>query len=176
MSDYIRSKIEGGTYFFTVVTFNRMPIFNNSFARKWLKTAFQKIQQKYPFKIIAICLLPEHLHCIWQLPKNDKDYSIRWKGIKGLFTKYYLLNGGKQGNRNKSRIEKREAAVWQRRYWEHTIIDEDDLLNHIDYIHFNPVKHGYVNHPGKWPWTSFHKFTQLGYYEDFWGLNEPLKI
>ncbi len=91
--------------------------------------------------------LPEHLHCIWRLPEGDRDYSKRWRLIKGMFSKRYLKAGGKEGTRNQSRLRKREAAIWQRRYWEHQIRDDEDFETHFDHIHFNPVKHAHVRQP-----------------------------
>ncbi len=169
MSDYIRAKLPGGLYFFTLVTFNRRKFLTSKLARGILRQGWQDVQGKHPFKVEAICLLPDHLHCIWRLPPDDCDYPKRWRLIKTMFSRRYLKAGGREGNRNQSRKEKREVAVWQRRYWEHMIRDDIDFNRHFDYIHFNPVKHALVQRPQDWKWTSFHRYQRLGYYPDDWG-------
>ena len=116
-----------------------------------------------------MCLLPDHLHCIWTLPESDSNYSVRWKEIKRVFTRGYPAQIGSGEARNPSREKRGEAAIWQRRFWEHTIRDEVDLARHIDYVHFNPVKHGLVEDTADWPWSSFHRFARTGYYPDNWG-------
>lgn len=166
MPQYRRSLIEGGTFFFTVVTFNRAPILTGEEARNLLHAAWLDVTGRFPFRTVAVCLLPDHLHCIWSLPDGDRDFSLRWKEIKRLFTKGYLQQVGPGEERNESRLKKGEAAIWQRRFWEHTIRDEQDLNRHLDYIHFNPVKHGLVKSVAEWPWSSIHRFVTMGYYEN----------
>jgi len=173
MPQYQRAFVPGGTYFFTVVTFDRRPILTSESSRPILREVWLYIQERYPFKVDAICLLPEHLHCIWTLPSNDADYSRRWSAIKGLFSRKYLAAGGEEGTRNPSRARKGEAAVWQRRFWEHCVRDQEDFNRHVDYIHFNPVKHGLVESPRDWPWSSFHRYVAAGYYVSEWGAVEP---
>lgn len=126
--------------------------------------------EKHPFKVEAICLLPDHLHCIWKLPPDDYDYPKRWRLIKAKFSRLYLKAGGEEGFRNDSRNMKKERAIWQRRYWEHTIKDEEDFARHFDYIHYNPVKHGYVKKAADWKWSSFHRYLRLGYFDEDWGF------
>ena len=172
MPDYRRAIVPGGTFFFTVVTFDRKPILTSAFSRQILRLAWKTVQEKHPFKCNAICLLPEHVHCIWTLPENDANYSIRWAAIKALFSKHYLLVGGIEGIRNTSRKRKGEAAIWQRRYWEHCIQDEKDFIRHFDYIHYNLVKHNLVRNVSEWKWSSFHKYKLKGYYKDGWGEND----
>ncbi len=169
MPYYRRSLIEGGTYFFTVVTFDRAPILESAEARKLLHSAWLNVSNRFPFKTVAVCLLPDHLHCIWSLPEGDSDYSKRWKEVKRLFTREYLLQIGSGGSRNTSRLKRGEAAIWQRRFWEHTIQDEHDLNRHLDYVHYNPVKHGLVRNVSEWLWSSFHRYVRLGYYDASWG-------
>lgn len=176
MPQYRRSLIEGGTYFFTVVTFNRLPILTGDQARGWLHSAWVEACRRSPFETVAVCLLPEHIHCIWSMPEGDAEYSRRWSEIKRFFTKGYLLNTGEGGERNESRLKRREAAVWQRRFWEHTIRDEEDLNRHLDYIHYNPVKHGLVKSAAEWPWSSFHRFVRMGYYAEGRGEGVEDKI
>ena len=144
MPQYRRSNLAGGTFFFTVVTFNRKPILINEASRHLLHDAWVDTKKRFPFKTEALCLLPDHIHFIWSLPENDTNYSVRIKEIKRLFTKSYLVLIGPGEFRNESHKKQGEAAIWQRRFWEHTIRDQEDYQNHLDYIHFNPVKHGLV--------------------------------
>lgn len=164
MSNYRRAKFCGGYYFFTIVTYERRKILTSELARKHLRHAFDKVRLKRYFKTIAICLLPEHLHCIWKLPEGDGDFSTRWSLIKRDFTMNYLRDGGDEFAQNKSRLKHRHRDVWQKRFWEHQIKDERDLQNHIDYIHYNPVKHGLVKDIGAWPWSTYHKYVESGHY------------
>ncbi len=175
MAKYRRLYIPGGTYFFTVVTFDRRPFLTSDLARKCLRAAWIEVRRKYPFELDALCLLPDHLHCLWTLP-DDVDYSIRWSAIKGGFTRRYLAAGGTQGVRSPSRWKKGEAAVWQRRFWEHTIRNDKDLRRHYDYIHYNPVKHGLVQRPYDWPWSTFRRYVRMGWYDREWGREEPATV
>ena len=169
MSKYLRAKTPGGLYFFTLITFDRGKFLTSNLARRILREVWKDVQNKHPFTVEAVCLLPEHLHCIWRLPEGDSDYPQRWRLIKGMFSRRYLKAGGKEGARNQSHLRKREAAIWQRRYWEHRIRDDEDFEKHFDYIHFNPVKHALVHRPQDWMWTSFHRYQRLGYYPHGWG-------
>jgi putative transposase len=169
MPEYRRSFNPGGTFFFTVVTYNRMPILASDKARNILRSAWTNVKIHHPFTIDAICLLPDHLHCIWTMPEDDTNYSLRWKEIKKSFSTEYGRSREVDEQRSASREKRREAAVWQRRFWEHTIRDEEDLQNHLDYIHYNPVKHGLVNCVKEWQWSSFHRYVTMGYYDADWG-------
>jgi putative transposase len=126
-----------------------------------------------PFGVEAVCVLPDHLHTIWSLPESDHDYPARWRKLKGVFSREYRASGGSHCETNRSRRQKREVAVWQRRYWEHRIRDVDDLRRHVEYTHFNPVKHGYVTDLNDWPWSSFHDHVKRGWIEPDWGSVEP---
>jgi putative transposase len=134
MSTYRRAFVEGATYFFTAVTYNRLPILTTDESRAILHDAWLDVQGRFPFTTVAVCLLPEHLHCIWSLPEGETDYPVRWKEIKRLFTKGYVAKVGLGEERNESRLMKGEAAIWQRRYWEHVIRDEQDLRRHEDCV------------------------------------------
>ncbi len=168
MSNYIRAHLPGGSFFFTVITYNRYPIFKSMHSRRLLKKSWLTTIKKRPFFLEAICLLPEHIHFIMRLPENDIDYSTRISSMKAHFTKYFLEeNHGKGfflGYRDKG-----ERTVWQHRFWEHMIRDEDDLIKHIEYIHFNPVKHGLVNRVQDWSWSSFHRYVLEDIYPLDWG-------
>ena len=166
---YRRNQKPGACYFFTLVTYQRQPLLTQTNIDR-LRLAFKREIQKRPFNIDAIVILPDHLHTLWQLPEHDHDYSIRWSNIKRFFS-----TGCEQPQTTipKSRLNKREKTVWQRRFWEHTIRDEDDWRRHMDYIHYNPVKHGHVQSPKDWPYSSFNQCVAKGWYEDNWGSSEP---
>ncbi len=173
VSNYRRYYVPGGMYFFTLVTHERRPLFADAVSRRLLREAILKEQQKRPFGLYAIVLLPDHCHTIWSLPPGDKVYSLRWTRIKETFTRNYLAAGGTEGTMSPSRESQQERAVWQRRFWEHTIVDEDDLKRCVDYIHWNPVKHGLVLRVCDWEWSSFHRFVEMGEYEQDWGKANP---
>jgi putative transposase len=169
MSDYRRYFVPGGTYFFTLVAEGRAPLFAEDWTRCILGSLIRRCLSRNPVEVVAMVLLPDHLHSLWTLPPGDDRYSVRWNWIKGEFTKAFLANGGREQPRQASRIRERRRSVWQRRFWEHTIRDEDDLENHFDYIHYNPVKHGYAKRPRDWPWSSFHRWVERGHYDIDWG-------
>lgn len=164
MPNYIRTKSEGGYYFFTVVTYDRRKLFCWEWARGCLREAILEAQSRYPYESVAFCLMPEHLHCIWKLPQGDANFSIRWSLIKGLFTRRYRLRVGRVESLSTSRARKEEACIWQRRFWEHRIRDEHDLQKHVDYVHYNPVKHGLVERLEDWPWSTYHRYVKEGLY------------
>jgi len=141
MPNYRRWYVPGGTFFFTLVTHLRRPIFEMASARRLLKAAVAEIRKDRPFETVAYVLLPDHLHVIWQLPRGDDDYSTRWKRIKEEFTLKFL-DSHDEGRRSDTMLLRGERGVWQRRFWEHTVGDEDDLKRCADYIHWNPKKHG----------------------------------
>ena len=182
MPNYIRAR-EGNMYFFTVVTWRRQPILCHEACRTMLREAISEVRQNYPFDIAAWVLLPDHMHCIWNLPKGDTDYSRRWGMIKAGFTRRMkrMMEKGQTmkdmlpiAMKTKSQKQRNEGTLWQRRFWEHTIRDERDFNNHCDYIHFNPVKHGLVSAPSEWPWSTFHRFVEKGIYPRDWGGNIEL--
>jgi putative transposase len=132
-----------------------------------LRQAFRKVRSNRPFVLEAMVVLPDHLHCIWTLPTDDIDFMTRWRLIKTWFTKH--AKPAAQCTVTRSRFNSGEYRVWQPRYWEHQLRDETDLSHHLDYIHFNPVKHGHVLSPSEWPYSSFGKFVRLGHYPADWG-------
>ena len=157
MSRYRRAKIEGGAFFFTLALANRSSdLLIREINR--LRHAYKVVQERLPFETIAICVLPDHLHVLWLLPNGDADFSSRWSLIKSNFSR--ALPAAK--SRSASKITKREKGIWQRRYWEHAIRDNADLERHVDYIHYNPVKHGLVSRVVDWPHSSFHRYVERG--------------
>jgi putative transposase len=168
MPNYRRAFQPGGTFFFTVVTVGRTGILTSENARRWLHEAFAECGAARPFVQVASVLLPEHLHELWTLPTGDSDYSTRWRQIKTAFTRRYLDGDGVEQAVTADHHEQGRRGVWQPRFYEHTIRDETDLNNHLDYIHYNPVKHGLVTCPHLWPWSSFHRFVREGKYEPGW--------
>lgn len=173
MADYRRNYVPGGTYFFTVVTAGRRCIFSSALGRECLRYAISDIQTTFPFTAFATVLLPDHLHSVWILPPGDDRYSTRWRRIKEEFTRTYLERGGSEYPLSASRKKKGERGIWQRRFWEHTIRDEDDLKRCVDYMHWNPCKHNLVPHPRDWPWSTFHRFVEQGEYDINWGSTNP---
>ena len=125
-----------------------------------LRRAFQHVKEQHPFVIDAAVILPDHLHCIWTLPVGDADFSLRWRLIKTWFTKHF--RGKSQFDVNSARARKHGQAVWQHRYWEHLIRDDWDFEQHVHYIHYNPVKHGYVLRPIDWQYSSIHRYIAQG--------------
>jgi putative transposase len=156
MSRYRRSLTGGGTFFFTVNLADRKSRLLVD-EIECLRQAFDLARQRYPFKMLAYSVLPEHLHAIWRLPDDDARFGLRWSIIKRAFSKQLPA-----GERSASKHAKREKGIWQRRFWEHQIRDEVDLQRHVDYIHFNAVKHGLVQRAADWPYTSFHWYVESG--------------
>jgi putative transposase len=176
MSWYRRYREPGGIYFFTAVTYNRLPILVSDTARPLLRRALQETQEERPFEILAIVLLPDHLHTLWRLPPNDNAYSTRWRLVKSRFTRALLESGYVEPVSSSSRKARQEHTIWQRRGWEHLVRDERDWKNHLDYVHFNPVKHGLVATPRDWAYSTFGKYVSLGEYDEQWGATEPSNL
>lgn len=166
MSDYRRVYISGGTYFFTVVTYQRQKLFSDNQNVEWLRQAFKTVKHKRPFEMPAVVVLPDHLHCLWSLPKGDADFSTRWQMIKTAFSRRISNGVRADGSKN----------IWQPRFYEHCIRDESDYDRNLDYIHFNSVKHGLVASPGEWTHSSFHRFVGKGWYSKNWGETPPIDI
>jgi putative transposase len=163
MTDYRRNRVPGGTYFFTVNLLDRQ---SDILVRQVgaLRDAVAAARAANRFHIDAWVVLPDHMHCVWTLPDGDTDFSGRWKAIKKAILK--SLPAGE--HRSPSRVAKGERGIWQRRFWEHAIRDERDYGAHIDYVHFNPVRHGLVDHVATWPYSSFHRYVERGVYPADW--------
>ena len=161
-----RVHASGGTYFFTVVTAGRAPVLARPTHVRSLRRALVATQASHPFAIDALVMLPDHLHCIWTLPEGESDFSLRWQLVKKRCAKLLEAQG----------LSIRGRRLWQPRFWEHLLRDADDLARHIDYIHYNPVRHGLVPRPGDWPFSSFHRFARAGVYGPGWGEADPVSI
>ena len=171
MPDYRRARTKGGTYFFTVVTHRRQPILTDEPIRAALRESIENTRKRLPFEIVAWVLLPDHLHCIWMLPDDDADFDKRWGMIKRQVSQVCGLQYNLTEWQNASRRSRNETSLWQRRYWEHQIRDETDLTRHIEYIHWNPVKHSLVRQVSDWPYSTFHKYVAQGIYPMDWAGN-----
>jgi putative transposase len=164
MSHYRRASIDGGLFFFTVTLADRSSDLLLRHIDR-LRRIYRMIQERHPFETIAICVLPDHLHALWRLPSGDANFPLRWSLIKSGFSR------GLPGDepRSRSKLGRRERGLWQRRYWEHAIRNEADLARHIDYIHFNPVKHRLVRRVWDWPYSSFKHYVARGDLPPDWG-------
>ena len=163
MSCYRRSLVAGGTFFFTVTLAERhSPVLVEHIDH--LRLVYGRVQREHPFETVAICVLPDHLHAVWALPAEDADFSLRWSLIKAGFSRGLAVST----RRSASKVVKREKGIWQRRFWEHQIRDDLDLQRHVDYIYFNPVKHGHVARVADWPHSSFHRDVTHGIYPSDW--------
>lgn len=166
MSDYRRAREQGAYYFFTLTTEQRQPVLTQPRLREALRLAIVQVRQRYPFTIAGWVLLPDHLHCLWQLPAGDADFGLRWSLIKRLTNQALPRTPGAI---SLSRCLRRESGLWQRRFWEHRIRDEEDYRRHLDYLHWNPVRHGLVERVADWPWSSYHRLVREGVYPADWG-------
>jgi len=170
MANYRRDRIPGGTWFFTVTLANRK---SDLLTREigCLREAVRRVRHDWPFHIDAWVVLPDHIHAVWTLPEGDRDFSTRWRLIKSCFSR-----GMPRMERvSASRLRKGERGIWQRRFWEHRIRDENDYRRHVDYVHINPLKHGYVEQVIDWPFSTFHRFVEQGQYPPDWAGSMALK-
>lgn len=168
MPNYRRACVPGGSFFFTLVCEQRVPLFADARARRLLGSVLRRAQSNWPFTINAIVLLPDHLHAIWSLPSGDTAYSARWGWIKKEFTQGWLDLGGDEQRVSSGGKREGRRGVWQRRFWEHTLESEDDFERHFDYIHYNAVKHKLVRCPRDWKSSSFHRWVDAGVYPADW--------
>ena len=163
---YRRIKTAGGTYFFTVNLADRSSALLVEHVAE-LRQAVRTVKQRHPFDILAWVVLPEHTHATWTLPPNDEDFSTRWMLIKTGFSR--SIQSGE--SINASRLRKGERGIWQRRFWEHQIRDENDLARHIDYVHINPVKQGHAVKASDWPYSSIHRYIRSGVLAADWAAD-----
>lgn len=173
MPNYKRLFIPNSYVFLTVTTNMRYPLLIDNI--ELLRESFKRAKYAYKFNLYASVILPEHMHLII-FPENIDEYPKIIFAVKYHFSRN--IDGG-LGNppyqKTNSKIIKKEKGIWQRRYYEHTIRNEDDLNKHLDYIHYNPVKHKYVNNVKEWEYSSFHKFVEKNMYELNWGSNEEVR-
>ena len=164
---YRRANTPGGTYFFTVNLTDRS---SRLLVERIddLRASLRSVRQRHPFEIEACVVLPDHLHAIWTLPPDDADFSTRWALIKAGFSRR-IERGEPIGP---SRLAKGERGLWQRRFWEHQIRDEADMRRHIDYVHFNPVKHGHTARAADWPFSSIHRWIRSGDLPNNWAASD----
>ena len=167
---YRRAFMPGGSFFFAVVTHRRVPLLASAHAVEVLRGAFRAVRKARPFEVDAMAVLPDHLHCIWTLPPGDTDFATRWRLVKTCFTKH--CDPALRPAPDRARMTKREQALWQHRYWEHLLRDEADFNRHVEYIHYNPVKHAHVQAPMDWPYSSFRRYVEAGLYAADWGRVE----
>ena len=164
MPNYRRAWQPGGTYFFTVNLLQRQ---NNDLLTRHiglLRDAVRLVQQHHPFLIHGWVVLPDHLHCIIELPSHEADFAVRWRLIKSAFSKGLPITE----RRSQIRLARGERGIWQRRYWEHLIRDEADFRAHMDYVHINPLKHGLVKQVREWPYSTFHRLVEKDAYPADW--------
>ncbi|MDP4029522.1 MAG: transposase [Gallionella sp.] len=166
MPDYRRNRVPGGTYFFTVNPLERRERLLVEHIDA-LRDAVRQVRAQRPFHIDAWAVLPDHMHCVWTLSHGDVDYSSRWKAIKIAFAKTLPRTERLSAVRER----KGERGIWQRRFWEHTIRDDQDYAAHVDYVHINPFKHGLVERVADWPYSSFHRFVTDGIYPQDWAMD-----
>jgi putative transposase len=172
---YRRMDVASATYFFTLVTYRRQPLLADAGAIALFESVVKSVQGKRPFAVEAQVVLPDHLHAMWTLPDGDADYSTRWRLIKEGFTREYARRHSLP-RPDPARKARGERTVWQRRFWEHLIRDDRDFSAHLEYIHFNPVKHGLASAPRDWPFSSFSQWVARGAYDEDWGSNEMPKL
>ncbi len=160
---YRRNRVQGGTYFFTATLKDRRSRLLIDCIDQ-LRASYAHAQRERPFETLAVVVLPDHLHAVWTLPESDVDYSGRWRLIKAGFSRSLAQQGLIELRPGKAGYD-----LWQSRFWEHTIRDDDDLKRHVDYIHYNPVKHGLVARIADWPHSSFHRYVRQGDMPLDWG-------
>ena len=168
MPNYRRNRVPGGTFFFTVNLRDRMSDLLTTRIDA-LREAVRQTRDRAPFHIDAWVILPDHMHFVWSLPEGDSDFPGRWQAIKAAFSKSLPFDGSPTPDM----ARRGYRGIWQRGYWEHTIRDDRDYAAHLDYTHFNPVRHGFVADPAEWPYSSFRRCVSRGLYPAGWGREKP---
>ncbi|MET1077471.1 MAG: transposase [Pseudomonas sp.] len=167
MTAYRRDHTPGATWFFTLNLADRRGDLLSAQVHL-LRASFIRVMHAHPWHIDAIVVLPNHLHALCTLPSEDADFALRWRLIKAGFSRALSRTEAISA----SRQSKGERGIWQRRYWEHRIRDEQDFTRHVDYIHYNPRKHGHVQRVADWPWSSFHRYVAAGLLPKDWAANK----
>ena len=168
MPDHLRNRVAGGYDFFTVYLLER---YRNQLLVTQidiLRDVVRRVRKRHLFHIDGWVVLPDHMHCIWTLPPGDDNYTKRMRLVKTLFSKEMP----KKERRSNVRQQKGERGIWQRRYCEHTIRDKRDFAAHLDYLHYNPVKHGYVRKVKDWPHSTFRHHVKQGLYPENWATDD----
>ena len=168
MPEYRRSRTPGATFFFTVNTLRRQAFLIDEDVRAALRAGIERTRATMPFRIDAWVLLPDHLHCIWTLPEGDANFSTRWRIIKTIVTQQCGARLNQAALLSRRRVSKNQSSLWQQRFWEHQIRDNEDYARHVDYVHWNPVKHGYVTRVADWPYSSVHRYLREGWLPANW--------
>jgi putative transposase len=171
VSQYRRANTPGGSYFFALVSYRRQAILCDEPIRNTLREGIKTVQSSRPFTIDALVLLPDHLHCLWTLPPEDADFSGRWSLIKRRVSLVCAELYKREEWLSTSKKKHRESTIWQRRFWEHQIRDQADYDRHLDYIHYNPVKHGLCNSPADWPYSTLHRYIRAEKYPSNWAVS-----
>jgi len=174
MPNFIRADAPGATYFFTLALEDRGARYLVDHVAV-LRSCVAQVKERHPFDIEAMVVLPEHLHALWRLPVDDNDFSTRWMLIKQAFTRNLVEAGVLPPEAATPRGRRGERSVWQKRFWEHQVQDDADFARHVDYIHFNPVKHGWVLRARDWPYSSLHRFVREGKLPEDWGISEAIE-
>ncbi|MBC5785361.1 transposase [Ramlibacter sp. USB13] len=174
MPNYIRADAAGATFFFTLTLQDRGARYLVDHVTE-LRACLRTVKERHPFDIEAMVVLPEHIHALWRLPVDDGDYSTRWMLLKQSFTRRLTELGVLAPEAEKPKGRRGERSVWQRRFWEHQVTDEADFARHVDYIHFNPVKHGWVLRARDWPYSSLHRFVREGKLPADWGISAAIE-
>jgi len=169
MSHYRRANTPGASYFFTVVAYRRQPILCDAPIRAALRNTIHEVRNRRPFVVDAWVLLPDHLHCLWTLPPGDADFATRWSLTKRRVSVACNRRYRQEAWLTASKKKHRESTLWQRRYWEHQIRNETDFARHVDYIHYNPVKHSLSRTPQAWPYSTVHRYIETGMVPADWG-------
>jgi REP-associated tyrosine transposase len=172
MTNYRRAHTPGATWFFTVTLAERHGnrLLVDHIDR--LRQTVLDVKRRHPFRIDALVVLPDHLHCLWTLPPGETDYGTRWGLIKAGFSRGIAAGEALSASRSK----RGERGLWQRRFWEHLIRDDADFARHADYIHWNPVKHGHVGRVADWPYSTFHAWVARGVYAADWGGGDDVEL
>ena len=166
---YRRAYVPGGTFFFTLNLNDRSSTLLTDQIHL-LRDSMRQVIIRHPVKILAMVILPDHLHAVWSLPPDDDDYSLRWSLIKSGFSRALPRTEFVSSSRSR----KRERGIWQRRFWEHLIRDDQDLENHVDYVHINPVKHGYVMVAADWQYSTIHRYIKTGDLSADWAVQTEI--
>lgn len=170
MPNYLRH-YSGSMYFFTLITFERRKIFCQNDFLSAFRQAIDEVRIICPFTVIAWVQIPDHLHCIIEFEQMGVDIGKFWGAIKRKTTKLCPQYQKDMHELSLSKVLRNEKGIFHRRFYEHLIRDEKDLINHLNYIHYNPVKHGLVQNVKDWQYSTFHRYVKNGLYDENWGDN-----